>query len=308
MAQAHDILRERFEAGGSAEDYLYDRTKLADSTVVGLLHIASISNGIRDRSTVAPLAAIAVGGYGRGELAPGSDLDLLFLLPEGNQACARGVAPTIKACISAVVASLWDLGFELDHAARSPSECLELASDDAAFLAGLIDRRFLWGGFGLFTSLDTDIAALLSGPDAGRWRDAIGDALSSTHRRAPREMQRLEDEPDLKRGPGGLRDLRRAIWANTPASARPMSLTQARLSKRTVSCGLCGVICIFSRVAQTTVLACHSNPATRYKTPLRLTCWTFSVITPAMFWLRSVLRRLPSLEYKLDIGNRIVDF
>ncbi len=229
MAQAHDILRERFEAGGSAEDYLYDRTKLADSTVVGLLHIASISNGIRDRSTVAPLAAIAVGGYGRGELAPGSDLDLLFLLPEGNQACARGVAPTIKACISAVVASLWDLGFELDHAARSPSECLELASDDAAFLAGLVDRRFLWGGFGLFTSLDTDIAALLSGPDAGRWRDAIGDALSSTHRRAPREMQRLEDEPDLKRGPGGLRDLRRAIWANTPASARPMSLTQAPL-------------------------------------------------------------------------------
>ena len=71
VAQAHDILRERFEAGGSAEDYLYDRTKLADSTVVGLVHIASISNGIRDRSTVAPLAAIAVGGYGRGELAPG---------------------------------------------------------------------------------------------------------------------------------------------------------------------------------------------------------------------------------------------
>ena len=55
-------MRERFEAGGSAEDYLYNRTKLADSTVVGLLHIASISNGIRDRSTVAPLAAIAVGG------------------------------------------------------------------------------------------------------------------------------------------------------------------------------------------------------------------------------------------------------
>ena len=87
----------------------------------------------------------------------------------------------------------------------------------------------------------------------------------------------------------------------------PCRSRKRRLSKRTVSCGLCGVICIFSRVAQTTVLACHSNPATRYKTPLRLTCWTFSVITPAMFWLRSVLRRLPSLEYKLDIGNRIVD-
>ena len=65
VAQAHHILRERFEADGSAEDYLCDRAKLADSAVVGLLHIASISNGIRDRSMVAPLAAIAVGGYGR---------------------------------------------------------------------------------------------------------------------------------------------------------------------------------------------------------------------------------------------------
>jgi len=153
------------------------------------------------------------------------------------------------------------------------ANALSLQATMPPFLPGLVDRRFLWGGFGLFTSLDTDIAALLSGPDAGRWRDAIGDALSSTHRRAPREMQRLEDEPDLKRGPGGLRDLRRAIWANTPASARPMSLTQAPLIEAHRFLWLGGVICIFSRVAQTTVLACHSNPATRYKPPLRLTCW-----------------------------------
>jgi [protein-PII] uridylyltransferase len=229
VAQTHDILRERFEAGGSVEDYLCDRAKLADSTVVGLLHVASISNGIRHRSMVAPLAAIAVGGYGRKELAPGSDLDLLFLLPESGRACAGGVAPATKACISAVVASLWDLGFVLDHAARSASECLELAREDATVLAGLVDRRFLWGGFGLFTSLDTEITVLLSGPDAGRWREAVSDALSSTHRHALREMQGLEDEPDLKRGQGGLRDMQRALWVNKPASGRPMSLTQASL-------------------------------------------------------------------------------
>jgi [protein-PII] uridylyltransferase len=178
---------------------------------------------------VAPLAAIAVGGYGRKELAAGSDLDLLFLLPESSRACAGGIAPATKACISAVVASLWDLGFVLDHAARSASECLELAKDDATVLAGLVDRRFLWGGFGLFSSLDTDITALLSGPEAGRWRDAVSDALSSAHRYAPRETQALENEPDLKRGPGGLRDLQRAIWANTHVSARPIPLTQASL-------------------------------------------------------------------------------
>jgi [protein-PII] uridylyltransferase len=229
VAQAHDILREHFEAGGSVEDYLCARAKLADSAVVGLLRIASISNGIRNRSMVAPLAAIAVGGYGRKELAPGSDLDLLFLLPESSRAGAGGVAPATKACISAVVASLWDLGFVLDHAARSASECLELARADATVLAGLVDRRFLWGGFGLFTSLDTDITVLLSGPEAGRWRDAVDNALSSTRRHARHEIRGFEDEPDLKQGPGGLRDLQRAIWANTPALGRPMSLTQAPL-------------------------------------------------------------------------------
>jgi [protein-PII] uridylyltransferase len=229
VVQAHGILRERFEASGSVEDYLRDRAKLADSAVIGLLHIASISHGIRNRSMIAPLAAIAVGGYGRKELAPGSDLDLLLLLPESSRACAGGVAPATKACISAVVASLWDLGFVLDHAARSASECLELARDDATVLASLVDRRFLWGGFGLFTSLDTDVTALLSGPDAGRWRDAVGWALSSTHRFTPREMQGLEEEPDLKRGPGGLRDLQRAVWANTHASTHPRSFTQASL-------------------------------------------------------------------------------
>ena len=229
VTRAHDILRERFESAGSAEDYLRGRARLADSVVVGLLHIASISSGIRGGSMVAPLAAIAVGGYGRKELAAGSDLDLLFLLPESSRACAGGIAPATKACISAVVASLWDLGFVLDHAARSASECLELAKDDATVLAGLVDRRFLWGGFGLFSSLDTDITALLSGPEAGRWRDAVSDALSSAHRYAPRETQALENEPDLKRGPGGLRDLQRAIWANTHVSARPIPLTQASL-------------------------------------------------------------------------------
>jgi [protein-PII] uridylyltransferase len=229
VAQAHDILRQRFEAGGSAEAYLRDRTKLADSAVVGLLHIASISSGIRSRSMVAPLAAIAVGGYGRRELAPGSDLDLLFILPESIRAGTEGVAPATKDCISAVVAILWDLGFELDHAVRSASECLELATDDAIVLAGLVDRRFLWGGFGLFSSLDSNITGLLSGPDAGRWKDAIGDALSGTDRHAPTQMRGLEDEPDLKQGPGGLRDLQRAFWVNGRAPGRPMSLTKTSL-------------------------------------------------------------------------------
>ena len=105
VAQAHDILCERLESGGSTQAYLRDRARLADSVVIGLLHIASISCGIRDGSMVAPVAAIAAGGYGRRELAPGSDLDLLFLLPESSSSRAGTVAPATRACVGTVVAS-----------------------------------------------------------------------------------------------------------------------------------------------------------------------------------------------------------
>ncbi|MCU1340495.1 MAG: GlnD PII-uridylyltransferase [Bryobacterales bacterium] len=226
VAHAHDILRERLESGGSAEEYLRGRARLADSVVIGLLHIASISSGIRYRSMVAPLAAIAAGGYGRRELAPGSDLDLLFLLPESS---AGTVAPATQACIGAVVACLWDLGFVLDHAARSVQECLELARDNPTVLADLVDRRHLWGCQGLFAALDAELAARFAGPDAKCWRDAVGCALSPTRRHAPRDVYALEDEPDVKRGPGGLRDLQRALWANACASGRSLPRKPSRL-------------------------------------------------------------------------------
>src|SRR5258708_30833674 len=124
------------------------------------------------------LGAIAGGGYGRREPAPGSDLDLLFLLPESS---AGAVAPATRACIGAVVASLWDFGFVLDHATRSVQECLELAKDNPTVLAGLVDRRHLWGCQGLFTALHAELAARFAGPDAGSWRGAVGNALSRQH-------------------------------------------------------------------------------------------------------------------------------
>ena len=227
VAQAHDILCERLESGGSTQAYLRDRARLADSVVIGLLHIASISCGIRDGSMVAPVAAIATGGYGRKELAPGSDLDLLFLLPESSS--SQTVAPATRACIGAVVACAWDLGFVMDHAARSVQECLELAKDNPTVLAGLVDRRHLWGCQGLFATLDAELAARFAGPDAECWRDAVGSALSPTPRHAPRDVYALEDEPDVKRGPGGLRDLQRALWADACASGRSMPRKPSRL-------------------------------------------------------------------------------
>jgi [protein-PII] uridylyltransferase len=226
VAQAHEVLREHFEASGSLEDYLRGRACLADSTVVGLLHVASVSTRMRGNSMVAPLAVVAIGGYGRSELAPGSDLDLLFLLPEGAH---PGAASATATCVNAVVSGLWDLGFVLDHAARSSGECLDLAHSEPAVLASLLDRRFLWGGFGLFSALDAELVGLFSGPSAARWRHVVDSALTSAGRDARNGTQIPEDEPDVKRGPGGLRDLQRTLVAGTLASGRPAALAEPTL-------------------------------------------------------------------------------
>jgi [protein-PII] uridylyltransferase len=229
VAQAHEVLRERLEAGGSVEAYLRGRTRLADSAVVGLLRIASVSTRMRGGNMVAPLAAVAVGGYGRSELAPGSDLDLLFLLPESSQSRAGAVAAATETCIKAVVAGLWDLGFVLDHAVRTSQECLDLARDEPTVLASLLNRRFLWGGFGLFAALDADLAGLFTGPHAARWRGAVGTALASRHGDALNKAQTPENEPDVKQGPGGLRDLQRALSVNAIASGRPAAFAEPAL-------------------------------------------------------------------------------
>lgn len=167
VRRAQDVLRERFKAGSSAEDYLCERTRLADSVVMGLLHLASTTSAIRDRSMVAPLTAIAVGDYGRCELSNDFRLALLFLLPEYGGGRPARIALT-ETRVRCVVAGLWDLGFAVDHTARSTSQYLELARKDTTVLAGLIDRQFLWGGFGLFTSLSVGIKAILSERDGAR--------------------------------------------------------------------------------------------------------------------------------------------
>jgi hypothetical protein len=254
VKRAHKVLRERFEAGGSVEAYLHDRTRLADTTIVGLLHVASVSSGMRrEGSMIAPLAAVAVGGYGRGELAPGSDLDVLFLLPESGAPAAATVT-----CLRTVVTGLWDLGFTLDHSARSCTECLALAQDEPIVLASLLTRRFLWGGFSLYATLDAGVADLFSGPRASRWRGVVGSAMAS--RRNALDEPQAESEPNVKHGPGGLRDLQRVLAMNALPRALPQRSPSRRWSRRTTSFGTCDATSICSPVAPRIILVQHFKP------------------------------------------------
>ncbi len=102
----------------------------------------------RNRSTGERLAICATGGYGRGTLAPGSDVDVLFLLPFKQTAWNESVVETL-------LYFLWDLGLKVGHATRSTEECLREAEKDLTIRTALLEARIIAGDIGLFQDLVT---------------------------------------------------------------------------------------------------------------------------------------------------------
>jgi [protein-PII] uridylyltransferase len=204
LDREHATLRARFETDGQVEALLRGRARLADGVVVGLLHLARAIGEAHEMVTpVAPLTVLAVGGYGRRELAPASDLDLLFLLAEApeRQDYARRM-------IGAILTGLWDLGFEVGHATRTLDECRELAQSEPTVLSSLLDARFLVGSLGLHATLDGDVRQTAKEVGAKALAAALVPTLSAS--RGPTADD--EEEPDVKRGRGALRDIQRLLW------------------------------------------------------------------------------------------------
>jgi [protein-PII] uridylyltransferase len=201
--RSHATLRARFEADGSVAAFLRGRTWLADGAVIGLLHLArAVVRSDAVVTPIAPVTVLAVGGYGRRELAPASDLDLLFLLgdPAGRAHAER--------LIGFVLTGLWDLGFEVGHATRTVVESVELARVDRSVLASLLDARFLAGSCALHAMLERDVRQTVNDLGAKALAAALAPTLSAPH--GP--LAGDENEPDVKRGPGALRDIQRLQW------------------------------------------------------------------------------------------------
>ena len=197
-------LRSRFESDGSAAAFLRGRARLADGAVIGLLHLARAAFRSDDVVTaIAPVTVLAVGGYGRRELAPASDLDLLFLPDELAERHADA-----ERLVGFVLAGLWDLGFEVGHATRTAAEALEFARINHVALASLLDARFLAGSFGASARLEGNVRQ--TAKDVGA--KAVAAALAATPSASRGPNANDEDEPDVKRGPGGLRDIQRLLW------------------------------------------------------------------------------------------------
>lgn len=177
---------------------------LGDLLVRAALQLAvAQAGGPGEAPAGAPLALIATGGWGRGEMAPWSDLDLLFLTPGP----VTGDAARI---IEAVLYTLWDLHLKVGHASRSLDECVALAREDMTIRTGLLDLRPVAGDRALAQRLRERLRReVLTLPPAPFIAAKLAER-EARHRR--HGGQRFMLEPDVKEGKGALRDLQSLYW------------------------------------------------------------------------------------------------
>ncbi|MGW1541019.1 [protein-PII] uridylyltransferase [Streptomyces sp. NPDC002309] len=166
------------------------------------------------------VSLVAVGGYGRGELSPRSDLDLLLLHDNGD-------ASAIAALADRIWYPVWDLGLALDHSVRTPAEARRTAAEDLKVHLGLLDARHLAGDLGLTAGLRTAVLA--------DWRNQAPKRLPELKELCAERAERQGElqyllEPDLKEARGGLRDATalRAVAASWLADAPREGLDDAR--------------------------------------------------------------------------------
>ena len=149
------------------------------------------------------LALLAVGGYGRAEMAPFSDVDLLFLTPYKLTAWAESV-------IESMLYILWDLHLKVGHASRTVKDCIRLGREDYTIRTALLEHRFLDGDRALAEELATDLRKSLFKGTAADFIEAKLAERSERHRK--QGGQRYVVEPNVKEGKGGLRDLQSLFW------------------------------------------------------------------------------------------------
>ncbi|MEM6666886.1 MAG: [protein-PII] uridylyltransferase [Pseudomonadota bacterium] len=158
---------------------------------------------VRNRSTAEHLTIVAVGGYGRGTLAPGSDIDLLFLRPYKQ-------TPWGETVIEYILYLLWDLGFKVGHATRSVAECMRLSKADMTIRTSLLEARWIWGETGLFEEFQDKFDKQVVAGSAPEFINAKLGERDDRHKRSG--SSRYVVEPNVKDGKGGLRDLHTLFW------------------------------------------------------------------------------------------------
>jgi len=195
LKQGNSLLKEQFDAGTTAPALIRARSWLVDQ----LLQCAwsRFMGQAEDR-----LALVAVGGYGRNELMPGSDVDLLLLLPDTDNG-------QYNQKITGLLTFLWDIGLEVGHSVRTIDDCIEQSLADITVVTNLMESRLLAGSENLFLSMQASTAPSAIW-NSREFFEVKCEEQRSRHNKFHDTAYNLE--PNIKEGPGGLRDIQMIAW------------------------------------------------------------------------------------------------
>jgi [protein-PII] uridylyltransferase len=207
-----DVVREVFLEAGDPAQVLATRTSLVDGLVIRALEESLLPVFPRG------LSVVAVGGFGRCELFPHSDVDLLLLVEQEPK------SPAARDALAAFLRHLWDLGLRLGHSVHTPAECCQVDDRNIELSISLLDQRFLAGDSELHAKLVASLPRFFH----GRREELIRHLTRLTRvRHAKYSATIYHMEPNVKETPGGLRDFQLVRWLSQLRSAQPYKMPTA---------------------------------------------------------------------------------
>ena len=205
LAGCRQALRQRLLKGSSGAEVMAALTEFVDGLIIG-----KYKNAMRQAGEGAQVAGaqhcclVALGGYGFRELAPYSDIDVMFLFREE----AGEAAPTL---FREVLHHLWDLGFQVGHSMRTIDDCIDLAGKDLTIRTAMMSARFMTGSPHLFQEFNRRYAREVVGRGRGRFIEQKVEERRREYEKFGQTVYLLE--PNVKKSKGGIRDFHLLRWA-----------------------------------------------------------------------------------------------
>ncbi len=205
LKSKRDKIKSNFISSSDGSIAVASNSLLVDNLIKFLVDISDVSDEKNNNDS--DFSIIAIGGYGRGELAPSSDLDILFLLP---QKLTKKDLIKLEKKIETILYYLWDLGFTVGHSTRNINSVFNDASSDLNLLTSLLDNRFVKGNKELFLLFKTKLMTFLNKSNVLNFVKKKLDESEKRHIKFG--SSRYVVEPNVKEGKGGIRDLQTLIW------------------------------------------------------------------------------------------------
>ncbi|MFK7850732.1 MAG: [protein-PII] uridylyltransferase [Akkermansiaceae bacterium] len=195
-------IMERHRAGAGGVAVSEALAEMIDRLLTAVLSAVMKSQKIDE----SPLALVAIGGYGRGILNPGSDIDILFLLPRASTKLPKNVQDLVQQ----VLYPLWDLGFKIGHSCRSINECIQEARTDQQNFTALLDTRKIAGNSELYKNFLDSFEKNCVSKNQDAFLETRRHDLSSRYKKSSHTV--FLQEPNVKESCGGLRDYQNILW------------------------------------------------------------------------------------------------